>query len=328
MSSKRLIGLRLGLIVLVAAGFLLVRTGMAQSPTDYRYFPETGHGVSGEFLTYFNLHGGLEIFGYPITEPFVDRGVPVQYFQNARFEAHPNNPAAYRVQLGLLADELRYRQPAASPPSPPSAYRHFFPETGHIVSFAFLDFFKSRGGIDIFGYPVTEMHFEDGRIVQYFQRLKLEWHPEDYASPVHVGALGQSYVNAYRQRFPPEAFAAPSGERVDSQGAVGTALPLGLRVVVSVRYSVLGYNTNQTVSVRVTDGARNPVSNSRVNIELTAPSGQVLGSSSTILTDADGFAKVAIALNGGENGQRVVVRATATHDGQQASGEGVFLLWW
>ncbi|NTW00543.1 MAG: sortase, partial [Oscillochloris sp.] len=54
--------------------------------------------------------GGLAVFGYPISEPFdedVGSGTrQVQYFERNRFEEHPEEPAAYRVQLGRLGAEL------------------------------------------------------------------------------------------------------------------------------------------------------------------------------------------------------------------------------
>jgi peptidoglycan-N-acetylglucosamine deacetylase len=42
-----------------------------------RYFPETGHTVKGNFLDYWNRFGGLELFGYPISDEFgwsINRG--------------------------------------------------------------------------------------------------------------------------------------------------------------------------------------------------------------------------------------------------------------
>ena len=65
--------------------------------------PETGHTVRGEFLDYFNQHGGLRIFGYPITEQFSLNGRAVQYFQRGRLEFYPENQAPQRVRLGCWA---------------------------------------------------------------------------------------------------------------------------------------------------------------------------------------------------------------------------------
>src|ERR671922_1884937 len=74
---------------------------------DAVYFVETGHNVRGGFLAYFNRAGGLDQFGFPRTEEFVEDGLTVQYFQRARFEFHPEHAGTpYEVELGLLGDQL------------------------------------------------------------------------------------------------------------------------------------------------------------------------------------------------------------------------------
>ena len=50
-----------------------------------RYFPQTGHTLSGDFLRYFDTHGGNVRFGLPISEPFLHEGHLTQDFQSARF---------------------------------------------------------------------------------------------------------------------------------------------------------------------------------------------------------------------------------------------------
>jgi hypothetical protein len=58
---------------MLIVGFYPVEQGQArQLQQGSRYFNETGHSVEGEFLTFFDTYGGLEIFGYPISEPFLD----------------------------------------------------------------------------------------------------------------------------------------------------------------------------------------------------------------------------------------------------------------
>lgn len=52
---------------------------------DYRYYPQTGHTISGDFLNYFDSHGGSVRFGLPISEPFLWEGRLAQDFQSARF---------------------------------------------------------------------------------------------------------------------------------------------------------------------------------------------------------------------------------------------------
>ncbi|HEX3722201.1 MAG TPA: ferritin-like domain-containing protein [Nitrolancea sp.] len=72
------------------------------------YFKETGHNVSNGFLRYWQAFGDLPVYGYPLSEEYVDpkSGLTVQYFQRQRFEWHPGVwPARFDVLLGLLGDE-------------------------------------------------------------------------------------------------------------------------------------------------------------------------------------------------------------------------------
>jgi hypothetical protein len=61
-----------------------------------RLFPETGYTVFGKFLQYWNHWGGLPVFGYPISESYVETQpdgstLAVQWFERARLEYHPTN---------------------------------------------------------------------------------------------------------------------------------------------------------------------------------------------------------------------------------------------
>lgn len=61
-----------------------------------------------------------------------------------------------------------------------SADGQFFPETGHSIKGDFLRFYRSVADPRlVFGYPITEqITSKDGKTVQYFQRARLELHPE------------------------------------------------------------------------------------------------------------------------------------------------------
>ena len=88
---------------------LFPKAPAVESAAGLRYFPETGHTLSGEFLAYWEANGGLAMFGYPISEPFQENGRLAQYFERNRFESHPQNPLAYRVLLGRLGVDLATR---------------------------------------------------------------------------------------------------------------------------------------------------------------------------------------------------------------------------
>jgi hypothetical protein len=79
----------------------------ASTTSSRLFFPETRHTLSGKFLEYWQRNGGLALFGYPLSEPFVEGGFTVQYFQRNRFELHPEDAGTpYEVQLGLLGRDM------------------------------------------------------------------------------------------------------------------------------------------------------------------------------------------------------------------------------
>lgn len=177
---------------------LALRPTLPHSPgpsaNNRAYFAQTGHNISPTFYPYFQSRGGLERFGQPRTEELVENGILVQYFQRARLEHRPEQRGTpYEVQITLLAQQLLGQ--SAAPPVEPfesSADQRYFEETGHSVNYAFLRYFNAKGGIDSFGFPITEEMHEDGRPVQYFQRARLEYRPElaGRADEVMVGLLG------------------------------------------------------------------------------------------------------------------------------------------
>jgi hypothetical protein len=185
------------------------------------YFPETGHYLHGAFQRYWRRFGGLEIFGYPLTEQRMEGEYWVQYFERARFEFHPeyertdpnwdNLPGEQRlklqVQLSLLGANLVKERTGGKgyPPAgtlPPGAI--VFLETGHSISGRIAEYWQSRNGLTNFGYPLSEPVQEvsqtDGKTytVQYFERTRLELHPENAGTPYEVllGHMGRELLAA------------------------------------------------------------------------------------------------------------------------------------
>jgi hypothetical protein len=92
-------------------------------PLQANYCPSTGHAIDPLFNNYWRNHGlelgdrgisyreSVALFGYPVAEPQMERNssgemVLTQWFERARFEYHPNNPAGSQVQLGRLGAEM------------------------------------------------------------------------------------------------------------------------------------------------------------------------------------------------------------------------------
>lgn len=209
------------LALLLGVGALLPADALAEEPASAReatpevaarYVPETGFWLDDVFGEYWERNGGLMTFGYPISRVFYQDGLHRQYFERAIFErredAGPSDWQLTIVRLGALntverrqAGEAAFlRQPAEA--ADPSG--RYFPETGHTLSATFRDYWDAHGGLQTFGYPLSEELLEVGsegdraRPVQYFERARLEWHDELEGTPYEVllGHLGHEALGA------------------------------------------------------------------------------------------------------------------------------------
>lgn len=84
----------------------------------------------------------------------------------------------------------------------------YFPASGHHLSnrVGFLDFWRANGQLHTFGMPISEELVIDGRIVQYFERARFEYHPEYAGTPLQVqlGLIGQEWLERQPIALPPE----------------------------------------------------------------------------------------------------------------------------
>jgi hypothetical protein len=306
---------------------------------ESRYFSQTGHSVEGPFLEFFETRGGVRIFGYPQTEAFYDAliGLHVQYFDSARLEWHPENPKPYQVQLGLLGEILGHREPAVPRDrlAPESRFRRYFPETGHMVSFAFLDFYEENGGLDIFGYPISELRTEGEYTVQYFQRMRLEWHPERMrGNRVVLGALGNEYLSRfgapseYLMRQNPPVPAIPQEAVSKSPTADPVSSAPSVRAWATVRQPVVGEEGMQTVSVYVTDPHHRPLGGARVTMEVRYPAGAAPYTTAMPDTDLGGISEISFRVDSPPSVRRVVVEVRVEYQDVTSSVETFFSRWW
>ncbi len=164
------------------------------------YVSETKHTMSAGFKSFWQSHGGLEIFGYPLTEEFTEKDpatgddVVVQYFQRVKLEYRASAPANQRITLARLGAELTEgREFPRVPPFQSTGDRVYFKETGHSLAYGFKAYWEAHGGLAMFGYPISKEFTENGRTVQYFERARFEFNPDarDANSRVTLGLLGQ-----------------------------------------------------------------------------------------------------------------------------------------
>lgn len=294
-----------------------------QAGEEERYFPETGHLVAGEFLrTYESVPDPELVFGYPITEAFTDVVLErtVQYFERARFELFPENPPELRIKVSELGYLTRKAGPTLPIPGNLQACRTF-DEVEYPVCFAFLEFFESHGGVRVFGYPISSFELHDGRIAQYFQRARFEWHPEKPAGQrVVLTKLGRKYFEINRED-PIRLMAITY--------TTGSNLPqriLTLQVRAYARQTVTPKQGTQIIDVLVQDQTLAPVAGADVYLEIRFTDGTVLNTIVPSPTDEQGL--VSYTLDFPEQRVGVVlINVQAVYDGLHSSTLTSFRVW-
>lgn len=191
---------RLFTALAIALLFSLFPSGFANAQTAERCFPETGYCISGAIRQYWERNGGLAVFGYPISaaqnEKVENWTGLVQWFERDRLEDHSNEGKG--VLAGRLGAEwlLLKETPWSYGNHQPRSGCEYFQATGYTLCGTFLSYWKNNGGLERFGYPITDQISEtiEGRsyTVQYFERRRMELHPEN-AKPYDVllGLLGK-----------------------------------------------------------------------------------------------------------------------------------------
>jgi hypothetical protein len=234
-SHRKITTTVVGIIVALALQILAPLApaqSLAQATTPGRTFPETGKSVSGIFLEYWLVSGGLSQQGLPISEPMTEvsdvngQAYTIQYFERAVFESHPENKGTpFEVLLSQLGTfEYQRKYPTGAPGQQPnnSAGSVLFPETGKRLGGKFLQYWRDHGGVLQQGLPISDEFIEksdlDGKEyrVQYFERAVFEEHLENPApNDVLLSQLGTfrykgKYEGAGAQPVQPAQSPVPS----------------------------------------------------------------------------------------------------------------------
>jgi hypothetical protein len=204
------------MISMLLTGLILFSSLPFTQAEDRRCFPETGQCIQGRFREFWEQHGGVAVFGYPITVAQEERvhGVvrEVQWFERHRLELHLEHASPYDVQIGHLGTELMPSPTAdrqAFAQETPQEGCQFFGETGWNVCGAILQAWKADGieldgqagfsdqeHLALYGLPISpvqEMTLSTGGSyqVQWFERARLEIHSDlSPSNRVQRGLLG------------------------------------------------------------------------------------------------------------------------------------------
>lgn len=300
---------------LLSASWVSVR---AQT-SDSKYFSETGHNVKGEFLTFYNSNpNAIFLYGYPITEEYADKnGVTAQYFQRARFEYRADLPAGQRVQLTPLGRET-YIPTGPLNVSNTLACRTYA-ETGYAVCFAFLEFFDQYGSVTQFGYPISGFEYHENKIVQYFEKARLEWQPwKTEGQRVVVSDLGRMYFDK-------------TGE---DPGLLSPVKPLNntntdiinLQVRAFVWKAVTLATDSQLIFVIVQDQNLQPVANANCSTVVHWPDGHV--ESTTLITNTNGVGIVPLSFVSQPYGSLIYSDVACTFSNLSGNTTTSFRIWY
>lgn len=144
------------------------------------------------------------------------------------------------------------------------------------------NFFNANGKVDQFGLPISNFEIHDDRIVQYFEKARLEWHPElPLDQRVRISDLGVKYFDTMHEnprlkdpsaRINPDKKVLKIQSRAFTEKAIASPLD------------------DQAIYVIVQDQNLKAVDDVSVEIEIRLPSGDILQSGEPLKTDQDGIA--------------------------------------
>ncbi|GAB4206586.1 MAG: hypothetical protein OHK0022_33840 [Roseiflexaceae bacterium] len=281
------------LLALLLCALLLPSAQPAAAATEPFLFPQTGHYARGVFRDFWEKNGGLANFGYPLTEEYIDArsGRIYQFFERVRLERA--SATATEVQVGTLGREyLGTRTFPRQAQISNTTQRRYFPETGQIVQYGFKEIWERRGGLAIFGLPLSSELQEtlaDGRqvTVQYFERVRFEFRADLPAGQrVLISDLGRTL--APRALTAPLAPGTPPPPLAVYPPPAPPASPSLVRPVVprgkNARAVPPAGTTGQTFSFEAT--GFNP--DEQIAVWATAPGGEVLGYDGSITANSQG----------------------------------------
>ena len=291
----------------------------AQQTQTVKFFSETGHNVKGDFLKFYSGNtNAIFLYGYPLTEEFKNKnGLLVQYFQRARFEYHADLAEGQRVTTTALGRET-YESTGALNAANSFACRAYT-ETGFSVCFAFLEFFDQYGGVSQFGYPISAFEYHENKLVQYFEKARLEWQPWKLEGQrVVVSDLGRVYFDKLRE----DPSLLTQVKPLDNTIQTVTSLQVRAFVWKAVTQST----DSQMIYIITQDQTLQPVANANCTTLVHWPDHRI--DTNSITTKQNGVAVAALSFANQPQGSLINIDVTCISNDQTASTKTSFRIWY
>ena len=284
------------LLVAILAGVAVVAlTIRSDIAPQFNYYPETGHIVREPFLAPFNAGGGVEMFGYPLSDAYhTEDNTLAQTFQRAQMQLTVRG-----VELAPIGTRLHLGQP----------------DPAISVSAPLTEYYRMQGGADFFGLPLAEARIEEGQLIQDFERARLV---RDSEGNIRLAELGTMFL---------AAFPAPDTSGRAAIRLSGTPTPpAAIRLNLSVEKPTIGVDGIQTIYLYVEDQRGQPVESAQALAVLhydTATAELVLNP-----TDERGLSSATFVTPPATPGSRVVIEMHVLVGEIPLTIETAYFQWW
>ncbi len=185
------------------------------------------------FREYYELLGGADILGPPISPLFERNGVRYQYTAAVMMVNDPQASNGRVFRLAALGLDLGIMDPPIPPPDEPDG-RYV---DGYVIHSVLLPLYDQLGGVAVVGRPITEVHYnpDKRRYEQYFENLGMYWLERETPPVVRLLHLGAAKCNFSCRQLPagdaggvdlPYRTAEIFQEAVERLGANFTGFPI------------------------------------------------------------------------------------------------------
>lgn len=153
--------------------------------------PAPKNNVDLRFREFYDVQGGKEYLGEPVSGLLNEDGKQIQYTQNAIMVYNPQAPQEEMFNFLPVGSALMGSQPE-DPPIKITGNDEQVVVNGHVIYEEFLPLYQRMGGMRFAGKPITEVrrNLEQGRFEQLFEKMGFYRRFADPTSNVHLLPYG------------------------------------------------------------------------------------------------------------------------------------------